>query len=303
MNAYPILSLLLPIVFFISCNNSNHHKEAKKDQKKEITAKTIVVKNEDTNIEYKSYGSGHITLLFVHGWCIDQSYWEHQVQPFSQAYKVVTLNLPGFGNLDTNRTDWSIEQYASDINALIEQLDLQQVILIGHSMGGDIILEAALHNDQVIALVGIDNFKDVKPQFSESEKNEINDFIELLNNQFYEMAPAYAESALFHNSTSNTVKNKVIQSFTSTSPNVATKSLTSLFYYSQKEYTQLSKLKQKLYLINSNATLTDTTELIKTGVNFELTHIDSTGHYPMLEKPDIFNQLLAKTIGKIQSNQ
>ena len=49
------------------------------------------------------HGDGKFTLLFVHGWCIDQSYWSNQVAAFNSNYKIVTIDLPGFGKSGTNR--------------------------------------------------------------------------------------------------------------------------------------------------------------------------------------------------------
>ena len=114
-----------------------------------------------TNISYQTCGSGEITLLFVHGWCINQGYWSYQSDGFCSDYKIVTMDLPGFGNSGKDRNNWTIEQFGKDVSEVIEQLDLKQVVLIGHSMGGDIILETALNNDKVIALIGVDNFKEV----------------------------------------------------------------------------------------------------------------------------------------------
>ncbi|GAB3644167.1 alpha/beta fold hydrolase [Spirosoma arcticum] len=69
-----------------------------------------------------------VTLLFVHGSYIDQTYWAEQVSYFSPSYQVVTLDLPGQGQSGRNRTDWSIEGYGDDVVALIKQLSLTRVL-------------------------------------------------------------------------------------------------------------------------------------------------------------------------------
>ena len=63
----------------------------------------------------------------------------------------------------------------------------------------------------------------------------------------------------------------------------------------------LPKLNQKIYLINSDVSPTNIAGLEATGVNFEVVNINSTGHYPMIEKPEMFNQLLKQTIDKIEA--
>lgn len=170
-------------------------------------------------------------------------------------------------------------------------------------MGGDIILEAALNNDQVIALIGIDNFKDVGIPFTAEMQKEVDNFMTLLKENFHEIAPAYAEGSLFHESTDSLVANRVMQSFETADSVAAISSLENLLSYGLKEAGQLSKLKQKLYLINSDATPTNTSGLEATGVDFEVIDIPSTGHYPMIEKSELFNQLLDETVKKIISRK
>jgi pimeloyl-ACP methyl ester carboxylesterase len=261
------------------------------------------IENENVYIHHQECGKGEVTLLFVHGWCIDQTYWFYQTDEFCKAYNVVSIDLPGFGNSGKNRNNFSMEAYGKDVNAVIDQLGLTNVILVGHSMGGDIILEAALNSDNVIALIGIDNFKDVGIPFTEETQREVDNFMKMLTENFHEIAPAYAEGSLFHTSTDSLVVRRVMDSFGSADSTAAISSLENLLSYGQKESEQLAKLKQKLYLINSDATPTNTSGLEATGVDFEVIDIPATGHYPMIEKPVLFNQLLDETVQKIISRK
>ena len=259
------------------------------------------VKNNGLYINHNSCGEGEITLFFVHGWCINQSYWSNQFDQYCKEYKLVSIDLPGFGKSGKNRDSWTIEEYAKDIGSVIEQLKLTNVILIGHSMGGDIILEAALEYDEIIALIGVDNFKDVGIEYNDQMKAEIDGFMIMLKDNFHQIAPAYAEDFLFHSSTDSTIKNRLMNDFRTADSTIAISSLGALFEYSSKEGEQLSKLNQKIYLINSDVSPTNIAGLEATGVNFEVVDINSTGHYPMIEKPEMFNQLLKQTIDKIEA--
>ena len=296
----PILLLFSFVV--ISCNNSPQNPEATNSNDASSTVSDTQIKNDGVFINHKSYGDGQYTLLFVHGWCIDQTYWSNQVEALNTDYRVVTIDLPGFGESGINRETWNIETYGSDVHAVIDQLQLDNVILVGHSMGGDIVLEAALHNKKVIAVVGVDNFKQVGDEFTEEMEAEINAFMEMLKSNFSEIAPAYAESVLFHPSTDSLVKIRVMEDFKTNNPETAISSLEELFKYAYIEPERLSKLKQKLYLINSDATPTNTDGLANTGVAYEVMDINSTGHYPMIEKPKEFNSILKQVIQKIEAS-
>ena len=227
--------------FAVSCGEVKQNSEVENIED-QITS-SIELDNKGVLIDHKSYGEGSYTLLFVHGWCVDGSYWSDQVKELSSDHRIVTVDLPGFGGSGTNRENWSIEAYGTDINVVIEKLKLTNVILIGHSMGGDIILETALKNKEVIALIGVDNFKDVGVEFSDEIRAEIDGFMNMLKDNFSEVAPAYAEGMLFHHSTDSLVKNRVMTNFRNSDPSVSISSLGSLFEYALREPEQLSKLK------------------------------------------------------------
>ena len=120
----------------------------------------VKISDQGVNIAYSDTNKGDTTLLFVHGWGINRGYWSNQVSFFDKKYRVVAIDLPGFGESGKNRTVWNTEAYGKDIDSVISQLKLKNVVLIGHSMAGDIVLQAAA-NPQVIAFVGVDNFKNV----------------------------------------------------------------------------------------------------------------------------------------------
>lgn len=264
-----------------------------------ITSEGLQISNNGVKIDYRSYGQGDYTLLFVHGWCINQNYWSEQVRAFSSDYRVVTIDLPGFGQSGKNKHDWSMESYGADVRAVIDELALKNVILIGHSMGGDVILEAALQSEKVLALIGADTFKDVGAELDEAVKAEIDDFMNMLKSSFAEVVSSYAAGALFHTSTDSVVRERVIHDFKQSDSVAAIASLEALFDYSSLEFGRLSRLNRPLYLINSSATPTDLAGLEATGINFEVLDVGETGHYPMIENPERFNQLLQETILKV----
>src|SRR4030095_3413444 len=101
------LSFLLLVIILVSCNSAV-------DRKENVTAKV-----NNTTIAYNQYGKGDTTLLFVHCWCINKEYWSDQSKYFRDKYKVVTLDLPGFGRSDKNRTEWTFEKYTAAIKDFI----------------------------------------------------------------------------------------------------------------------------------------------------------------------------------------
>jgi pimeloyl-ACP methyl ester carboxylesterase len=94
-------------------------------------------------------------------------YWADQVAYFSKTYHAFAIDLPGFGKSKAERTNWTIEEYAHDVTAFIDAMDLKNVVIIGHSMAGEIMLQTALTNNPKIAgVVGVDNFKIIDVAFT-----------------------------------------------------------------------------------------------------------------------------------------
>ena len=113
-------------------------------------------------IAYTVAGEGPVALLFIHGWACDRYYWASQLYDFADTHTVVTVDLAGHGDSGADREEWTLLSLARDVQAVVDHLDLRSVILVGHSMGGPVALEAArLMPDRVVGVVGVDTLHDV----------------------------------------------------------------------------------------------------------------------------------------------
>lgn len=111
-------------------------------------------------IECEVHGTGSPALVFVHGWTCNRRHWDRQIDAFSGRHQVVLVDLGGHGASGTGRTAWTMQAFGRDVLAVVEHLDLEAVILVGHSMGGPVIVEAAtLMPDRVVGLVGVDTLR------------------------------------------------------------------------------------------------------------------------------------------------
>lgn len=206
------------ILFFISCNSKFKTSEDLPE-----------IYSNGARLDYVVGGEGDTVLLFVHGWCINKSYWENQFEYFSSDYQVVALDLPGHGLSGKERDDWTIEGFGSDLVTLIDVLDLNNVVLVGHSMGGNIILEAAVKRPrQIIGFVGVDNFKDIGAEYTEEQSQSINEFMLSIRQDYETVARGFAEGMLFAESTSSGIIKKVTDDILDTPPEVSVEILESL---------------------------------------------------------------------------
>jgi pimeloyl-ACP methyl ester carboxylesterase len=260
-----------------------------------------VIQNGPVKIAYTDNGKGDTTLFFVHGWGINKSYFANQVDHFGKKYRVITMDRPGFGQSGKNRTDWSTEAYASDIEAVITKLYLKNVVLVGHSMAGDIVLQAALTDtNYVVGIVGIDNFKTVGIPQDAKSKETFKQAINSLQHNFKQVASAYFTQYLFANSTPDSIKTRILSDIAKNDSTIAIANMVQ-----GNNFDEVAKLKQyrkKLYLINSDYMPTNTSGLTQNNIPFMLTYVNDTGHFPMVEKPQDFNACLEKILADIKAH-
>ncbi|MEA3193003.1 MAG: hypothetical protein QOD26_1336 [Betaproteobacteria bacterium] len=102
-------------------------------------------------------GAGAPPIFFVHGFACSLEDWKFQLDFFSKTNEVVACDLRGHGQTPGRPAECSIEHYGGDVAALINNLELKGVVLVGHSMGCRVVLEAArLVPKRVSALVLVD---------------------------------------------------------------------------------------------------------------------------------------------------
>lgn len=98
--------------------------------------KSSANENETINIYYEDNGKGK-NVVFIHGWPLSGSMWEYQVTSLiNNGIRCITYDRRGFGKSDYPSTGYDYDTLAGDLKALIEELDLQDVTLVGFSMGG-----------------------------------------------------------------------------------------------------------------------------------------------------------------------
>ncbi|WP_276499583.1 alpha/beta fold hydrolase [Pontibacter litorisediminis] len=103
-------------------------------------------------------GKGEKPMLFAHGYGCDQNMWRHIAPAFQDDYKIILFDMIGFGNSDattyTKEKYDSLKAYAMDVLEICEELELQDVIYVGHSVSAMIgVLAANIKPGQFSKLV------------------------------------------------------------------------------------------------------------------------------------------------------
>jgi pimeloyl-ACP methyl ester carboxylesterase len=109
-------------------------------------------------LRYVDAGSGAPPILFIHGWTCNIGTFRDQIPFFTKNHRVVAYDQRGHGESDKPDQDYNIEGFVNDAVWFINELRLEKSVLVGHSMGGTIVLNLVQkHPELASAAVLIDS--------------------------------------------------------------------------------------------------------------------------------------------------
>ena len=249
----------------------------------------VVSASDGVPIHYSVTGKGEPALVFIHCWTCNRSFWENQVAEFSKTYRVVTIDLPGHGESGQGRKTWSVESFGDDVKTVVTKLGLKRVVLVGSSMGGPIALEATRRMpDRVIAIVPVDTLQNVEEKVPQEQLDAV---FKQMEADYKGATTSLLNQFFFSPSTPPAVRERVINATVSTKPEVAIPMLKAVFSYDPVP--AMKEIKVPIRAINADRVPTNVEGNRKYAPQFDAVIIKGTGHYPMLEDPERFNQMLA----------
>lgn len=102
---------------------------------------TLQVKIRNWNIDYETMGEGN-PIIFLHGWLCDREMMRPLANSLCQNFKVYLLDIVGFGKSDLPEHPLNTNDFGDFLAEFINQLEIKNPILIGHSNGGRMIINA-----------------------------------------------------------------------------------------------------------------------------------------------------------------
>jgi pimeloyl-ACP methyl ester carboxylesterase len=249
------------------------------------------------SISYEIHGDKGPTVLFIHGWTCDRTYWARQVPFFASRGRVVTVDLAGHGESGQNRTDWSIKQFANDVIAVLNAENLADVILVGHSLGGPVVLEAAIMApERVIALVGVDTFADgwLRAPFTSALSSMEADFAGFVRPTARGMFTAQSDPDLVGRISEDMASHPAVSGIAA---------IRALNDWGRDRYaTALTEFAKPLGMIQSTFRAYRTVEQHRSRLPMlDIVQLDDVGHFSMLEAPDRFNDSLSMLVDRLTS--
>lgn len=105
-------------------------------------------------LSYTDLGKGH-TVVLLHGFCESKDVWQDFQERLSKHFRVITPDLPGFGDNSPLESDITMEGMADSLHTLLKSLHTGRCTLIGHSMGGYVSLAYAEKYPEMLNGLGL----------------------------------------------------------------------------------------------------------------------------------------------------
>lgn len=260
-------------------------------------APRIATAPDGVHIEYRVYGTRDPAVVLVHGWSCDSSYWNAQLADLKSKYTVVTVDLAGHGASGRNRAEWTIAAYGEDVAAVVRDLQAPRVVLVGHSMGGSVVLEAASRlGERVLGIIGVDTLKriDQPPPPQAAIDRRIEEF----RKDFIGTTRKFVTESFFTENADPQFVRKVADDMSSAPPEVAIPSIAAV--NAMQFGPVLAKITVPIVAINADLPPpTDEARIRKAVPTFRAVVIENTGHFLMMQEPDRFNPVLLREIATL----
>jgi pimeloyl-ACP methyl ester carboxylesterase len=245
-------------------------------------------------IVYSVAGKGEPALVFIHGGLANRGFWDGQLKAFGGKHKTIALDLAGHGESGVNRTKWGMPEFGADVKAVVDAEKVKKVIIFGNSLGGPVAVEAALLlPGRVLGVVGVDTFQVLDQKIPPEQVKQRADMFE----RDYAGSLKIMVGMLFHKDADPAIMADAEKRMSGTSPAAAKAMFLSMGGYDQGA--AIRRLTAPLRAINGDLYPTDIQANRKIKPDFDAVIMKHMGHYPMLERPDEFNRLVAETITRL----
>jgi len=258
----------------------------------------VVLSRDGTPVSFEVHGAGEPTLVFVHGWCCDARYWRAQVPHFAKQHRVVTLDLAGHGHSGTTRSQYSMQAFGEDVRAVTEAVGADRVILVGHSMGGAVIAEAArLMPGRVAGLIGVDTLENIEYPMTPEEQAKM---LAPLKEDFRSGIRAFAREMILPRMEPR-LREWILSDMAAAPPAVALSALNCMLsqYITGETARVFDELRVPVVCVNCDMWPIDYEANRRHMFSFDALIVQGADHFLMMDRPGQFNRFLENAVDKI----
>lgn len=258
-----------------------------------------------TFLRWTMGGKGDTTLLFIHGWCINRTFWEYQLKEFSSEYQVLAPDMAGTGGSTSMRNIWTMNVLANDLELILDHLGESKLVIVGHAIGADLMLMLAKRRpEQVIACIGVEAFKDINYELTPEDIAHRTTAIMELYKLPAIMGPIIARESFYSRFEEEEFREKTIHTIRLCDGYIGPRIFNIYIHHADAAKENLAALEKPLYLLNSEYTETDTLSIREVTDQWKgMWTFPFEGHFPMLENPLEFNKALSEALELIRDQK
>jgi pimeloyl-ACP methyl ester carboxylesterase len=190
-----------------------------------------------------------------------------------------------------DREGWPLDMFAEDVKAVVTHLDLDPVILVGHSMGGPVAVAAAgLLGERVLGVVGVDTFQNVEAKY---DPEQMAQFINGLETDFPKACDRFVRG-MFPAVAAAQLVDRIAGDMCSGPAEVGT---TLMRQFVEVDMTAMfAGATVPIRAVNADLWPTNVEANRRHHDDFDAVIVEGTGHFLMMERPEAFNPVLAEVL-------
>jgi pimeloyl-ACP methyl ester carboxylesterase len=248
-------------------------------------------------IHYLTQGQGSNTIVFIHGWACNAGFWREQGPVFADKARLVLIDLPGHGESDKPKVDYTMDYFADAVIAVMRDAKVEKATLVGHSMGAPVICRVyAKAPERVAGLVAVDGFLRRPKMSAEQAENMAAPYRKPEYREQVKQMVAY----MFPNAGTESLRDRVTEEMLKTPQHVMASAMGEMFNLKQPAW-DVAKVDVPVMSINAKSPMwTESYEQYVRSLSPKTDYrvIEGTGHFVMLEKPAEFNATLMEILTK-----
>ncbi|CAG9621978.1 alpha/beta fold hydrolase [Sutcliffiella rhizosphaerae] len=120
------------------------------------------------SLYYEDRGIG-LPIVLLHGFCGSNEYWKYCLEELSEKNRVIAIDLRGHGHSAVAEDEFTVDEMADDVKKLLDSLEIERSVVLGHSLGGYVALALAENEPNLIAGLGLIH----STPYADSEESKI----------------------------------------------------------------------------------------------------------------------------------
>ncbi|MFP1677445.1 alpha/beta fold hydrolase [Alloalcanivorax sp. C16-2] len=253
---------------------------------------TTVTLSDGRALRASETGAGADLVVLLHGWTCRRGHWDAFLEGPGRDYHCLAPDLPGHGDSATTDGVFSVAGLAADVADLVASRRPARVVLVGHSMGGAVAMEAATRLPDVAAVVLVDTFVIPYGDLAEADASAIErGFREDFESALDRLVDTNAASGMRRGA-----KDELANGMKETNPARMLPLWSDLLRWDPEPAFQA--LRAPLLAINGDL-IPDASRRRCAG-RVDEQRLPGAGHFPQLEMPEVFNRALEDILRRVQ---